>query len=403
NQFIYQFGNYILPFLIIPFLINKLSIAVYKDFVVIQSLVLFFAVLINYGLDLFGVRYISNNVKHLRKCKSFLYISILSRLCIFIFCSFFLLVSLMALTKPDLLYWLLCFFWMLSFVFQSNWYLQGCGDFKLITFYGLLPKLIVYPFVFILVNNDNDAWVYLFLCAIANYASNILMMIHIRRKLNVVAFKRTNLLRNVWIFLVKGWYIFLSQASVTLISYANIFFLPLVLEPKSFVVFSTAERIVKVLSITTTPILNVIFPHISSLIENNKQRVFIMISRISLFSLIVFLLCYTLYVFIGYYLIQLIFPTISQELYSVLLLLLFNVFFVFQNNLFGTQIGLNYGKDKSFTKIIAINGILNIIAMPVFSKLYHLHGTILTSLCIQLSILICMYMLAKKCGYKFKV
>ncbi|EGD4421199.1 O53 family O-antigen flippase, partial [Shigella boydii] len=104
-----------------------------------------------------------------------------------------------------------------------------------------------------------------------------------------------------------------------------------------------------------------------------------------------------------YYLIQLIFPTISQELYSVLLLLLFNVFFVFQNNLFGTQIGLNYGKDKSFTKIIAINGILNIIAMPVFSKLYHLHGTILTSLCIQLSILICMYMLAKKCGYKFKV
>ncbi|EJA4680249.1 flippase, partial [Escherichia coli] len=35
--------------------------------------------------------------------------------------------------------------------------------------------------------------------------------------------------------------------------------------------------------------------------------------------------------------------------------------------------------------------------------LYHLHGTILTSLCIQLSILICMYMLAKKCGYKFKV
>lgn len=110
NQFVYQFGNYILPFLIIPFLISKLSIAVYKDFVVIQSLVLFFAVLINYGLDLFGVRYISNNVKHLRKCKGFFYISILSRLCIFVFCSFFLLASLLVLTKPDFLYWLLCFF-----------------------------------------------------------------------------------------------------------------------------------------------------------------------------------------------------------------------------------------------------------------------------------------------------
>ncbi|MED9506995.1 flippase, partial [Escherichia marmotae] len=97
--------------------------------------------------------------------------------------------------------------------------------------------------------NDNDAWVYLFLCAIANYSSNILMIIHIRKKLDLVAFKRANLFRNVWLFLVKGWYIFLSQASVTLISYANIFFLPLVLEPKNFVVFSTAERIVKVLSI----------------------------------------------------------------------------------------------------------------------------------------------------------
>ena len=60
SQFIFQFGNYILPFLIIPFLINKLSLTVYKDFVIIQTLVVFFAVLINYGLDLFGVRYISN-------------------------------------------------------------------------------------------------------------------------------------------------------------------------------------------------------------------------------------------------------------------------------------------------------------------------------------------------------
>ena len=403
SQFIYQFGNYILPFLIIPFLINKLSLETYKDFVVIQTLVIFFAVLVSYGLDLFGVRYVSSNWKVKRICKQFLYISLISRIIIFLCCCILLFISLCVLTKYNITYWILCFFWLSSFVLQSNWYLQGVGDFKFIALYGLIPKLILYPFVFIFIHNDRDAWIYLLLCGLANYLSNIIMFRHAMKSLDGVAFSSRRLGRKIWLFLRKGWYLFLSQASITLISYANIFFLPLVLDAKSFVVFSTADRVVKVLSIATTPVLNVLFPYISSLIPCNKEKAFLLISRISLISILIFLFCYIIYIMIGHHFVQLLFPKIATQLYLVLLCLLFNVLFVFLNNLYGTQIGLNFGKDRIFSKIVASNGLLSIMLMSAGGVMFSLNGVVISSLYVQISILVCMYLLSKKCGYRFKV
>lgn len=403
NQFIFQFGNYILPFLIIPFLINKLSLNVYKDFVIIQTLVIFFAVLLNYGLDLFGVRYISTNKYNKKKCEVFLIISIISRLLVFLIASIFLIISLSFLTQLSFVYWSLSFFWLSSFVIQLNWYFQGMGDFNRITLYGLFPKLILYPFVFIFVKGNTDAWIYLFLCGLANYISNLSMLVHLFITFETVRIPIKRLKIKVLMFFKRGWYIFLSQASVSLISYANVFILPLILDTKSFVVFSTADRIVKVLSITTTPILNVLFPYISELVHKDKIRAFSIISRVSVYSIFIFIFCYSIYIYCGGDIIMIVFPKVYNELNYALSFLLFNVIFVFLNNLYGTQIGLNMGKDKSFSRIILFNGVLSICLMIALGYFQGLHGTIITSVLVQISVLLSMFILAKKCGYKFKV
>lgn len=403
NQFIFQFGNYVLPFIIIPFLINKLSLHVYKDFVVIQTLVIFFAVLVNYGLDLFGVRYISSQKQNKSNCKEFVLTSLICRFSIFIIVSFFLYASLYYLTAKNIFYWGLCFFWLSSFIFQLNWYFQGIGDFKSITYYGLLPKAGLYPLVFVLVENDQDAWVYLLLCALANYFTNISMLCHILFKLAGIKVKVDELFKKIVTFLASGWYIFFSQASVTLISYANVFFLPLLLDTKNYVVFSTADRIVKVLSIATTPVLNVLFPHISSLILIDKNKAFSLINKTLFLSLMIFFLGYIFYSFFGFTLTEMLFPKIAKELHDTLFFLLLNVIFVFANNLYGTQIGLNCGKDKAFSIIIALNGAASLILMALSSYYFGLKGVIFSSLCVQISILLCMFFLAKRCGYKLGI
>ncbi|MBT1803246.1 oligosaccharide flippase family protein [Enterobacter hormaechei subsp. xiangfangensis] len=402
SQFIFQFGNYILPFLIIPFLINKLSLTVYKDFVIIQTLVVFFAVLINYGLDLFGVRYISNSKNNPKRCKNFIIISLIARCFLFIVATFALIVSLALLTTYNLIFWLLCFLWLSSFVFQFNWYFQGIGDFKRITIYGLVPKLALYPLVFVFVKTDHDAWIYLLLCGVANYITNIGMVFHALHGMRNISFRVNNIYHKTFIFFRRGWYVFVSQASVTLLSYANVFILPFILDAKSFVVFSTADRIVKVLSITTTPVLNVLFPHISQLIHKERIRAFDIISKVTTISLVIFLLCYIIFLAFGYKITNFLFDKISVELYQTLGILLFNVLFVFLNNLYGTQIGLNMGRDKTFSKIIATNGLLSLLLMGVFGNIYGLNGVVITSLLIQISILVSMYYLAVKCGYKFR-
>ncbi len=168
-------------------------------------------------------------------------------------------------------------------------------------------------------------------------------------------------------------------------------------------VFSTADRIVKVLSISTTPVLNVLFPHISLLVNKDKEKAFSIISKVSLVSIALFIFFDILYAFFGVIVVESIFPKISVELQVVLAFLLFNVIFIFMNNLYGTQIGLNFGRDKTFSKIIASNGCLSIILMAVLGYFFGLNGIIFSSLTIQMSILICMYILAKQCDYKFKV
>lgn len=403
SQFIFQFGNYILPFLIIPFLINKLSLTVYKDFVIIQTLVIFFAVLINYGLDLFGVRYISNSKDNQRKCKNFIIISLIARCLLFIAAALALSVSLIVLTNYNFIFWSLCFLWLSSFIFQFNWYYQGIGDFKRITIYGLVPKLALYPLVFVLVENDHDAWIYLLLCGAANYITNIGMVFHALHDLRNIGFRLNNTSHKTILFFRRGWYVFVSQASVTLLSYANVFILPFILDAKAFVVFSTADRIVKVLSITTTPVLNVLFPHISQLIQKDRIKAFNIISKVAIISLVLFILCYMVFLAFGNKITNVLFDKISIELYQTLAILLFNVLFVFLNNLYGTQIGLNMGEDKSFSKIIATNGLLSLLLMGVFGNIFGLNGVVIASLLIQISILASMYYLAVKCGYKFRL
>lgn len=402
SQFIFQFGNYVLPFLIIPFLINKLSLTVYKDFVIIQTLVIFFAVLINYGLDLFGVRYISNSKNNPKRCKNFIIISLIARCLLFIVATLALIISLVLLTTFNLIFWVLCFLWLSSFVFQFNWYFQAIGDFKRITIYGLVPKLALYPLVFVFVENDHDAWIYLLLCGTANYITNIGMLFHALHDMKNISFRVNDIYHKTIIFFRRGWYVFVSQASVTLLSYANVFILPFILDAKSFVVFSTADRIVKVLSITTTPVLNVLFPHISQLIHKERIRAFNIISKVTIISLVIFLLCYMIFLAFGNKITNFLFDKISIELYQTLAILLFNVLFVFLNNLYGTQIGLNMGRDKAFSKIIATNGLFSLLLMGVFGNVFGLNGVVITSLLIQISILVSMYYLAVKCGYKFR-
>ncbi|MNF12254.1 hypothetical protein D3C80_2136760 [compost metagenome] len=61
--------------------------------------------LINYGLDLAGVRYISKIKKSQSRCKDFIIISIIARGILFFVSSIALAASLFALTEFNIVFW----------------------------------------------------------------------------------------------------------------------------------------------------------------------------------------------------------------------------------------------------------------------------------------------------------
>ncbi|MDX1303667.1 oligosaccharide flippase family protein [Photobacterium sp.] len=404
SQFIYQVGNFILPLLLIPFLIDLLSPEQYQLLIILQSAVLFFALFINYGFDLKGTKEISRIIENRSNCYSYVKTALYTKFFIFVFSSLFLFIIEIAIFNVQIEFVLSSILWLFAYVFQFNWYFQGKGNFSTITRLGLIPKVAVLSFVFIVVNGDETAYYYLILNALAVFISNFLMCREMYSELGSFDGEPSKeiQLNEIKAILKDGYSVFISQLSTSLISNANVFILPLILSPTSFIVFNTAERLVRVTAMLTTPFTNVLFPQVSRRVHEGKD-INRLISMISILSVFVYSSGYGIFLLFGDYFINLIFPSVANELMFYLKFMLIIPLMIFLNNLLGTQIGLNMGQDKYFSRVILVGGISNVSLITMLTYYYSDYGTISAAVSSQVIILIGMYWVAKKGGYEFSV
>ncbi|MGS0724743.1 oligosaccharide flippase family protein [Shewanella sp. 0m-11] len=401
SQFAFQIGSFILPLMLIPYLINVLSAEKYQTLVILQSAILFLAILINYGFDLKGVKTISQFSDCEVTCSTYLKNAFISKILIFLLVTPLSVIFAVFIFEIPISYILSSVLWLFAYLFQFNWYFQGKGDFSTVVKYGLLPKIFILPLVFFIVSSDSDAFYYILVNAVAVLVSNLL--IFFKMFIVVPSFRNMKAsIVGVKLVLFDGFSVFLSQVSTALINNANVFILPLLLEPKSFIVFNTAERLMRVISLLMAPFTSVLYPHISKIIQDKKQ-VFILVSRIIVFFSAFYGLSYFLFYLFGGLVIELVFPKIASELINYLMYMLAIPFMVFLNNLFGTQIGLNMNQDRLFAKVVFFGGIVNVLLISVLTIIFKEQGAILAVILSQIVILIGMYKIASGVGYEFKL
>ena len=391
-----QGANYILPLITLPYLVRVLGVEYFGLLAFAMAIITYFLIITDYGFNLTATREISINRDNKEKLIE-IFSSVMSVKLLLMFISFGLLIvivfSFEKFTKDWLIYFT-TFGIVVGQVLFPVWFFQGIEKMKYITYLNILSKVIFTVAIFIFVEEESDFYLVPLLNSMGFIVSGIWSLIIIKREFDIsFKFQSLNVLK---IKFIEGWYIFLSQIKISLFSNTNIIILGLLAGNNAVGYFVAAEKLIRSLSSLQVPITQSLFPYISKNIRINKLNTINQILKISKIGTFIYIIIMFFVFIYSEEIILLIFGEAMIESVLVLKILLFLPLSIFLNNMFGTQILLNLGKDKLFFKILLLTAILNIIILiPLTNELSYI-GTAISVLISEIFLLLGMYFFARK-------
>ena len=158
----------------------------------------------------------------------------------------------------------------------------------------------------------------------------------------------------------EGWHLFLSTAAVTLYTNTNVVLVGLLGGVTQAGYFSAAEKIIRAAQGLLTPLTQVLFPHVNTLVRQSRERAVRFIRKS--------LLTIALPTFVGSLLILVSAPLLARLAFgyansstnNTLRWISFIPFLVAVSNIFGIQTMVVFGYEKAFSRILITAGVFNI-------------------------------------------
>ncbi|MBY8279683.1 oligosaccharide flippase family protein [Vibrio fluvialis] len=162
NLLILQGGNYILPLLTFPYLARVLGVETFGKFGLTFTIVQYAVMFIDFGFNLSASKKIAVSkstveIKKIFYCTIFCKVVLIVLLLVFYFFTYVSTnsenVALLLYTIPQIL----------GAVIFPIWYFQGIEKLSKVTISTLLGRFLIYPLMFIFVNNEDDLWKAIFI------------------------------------------------------------------------------------------------------------------------------------------------------------------------------------------------------------------------------------------------
>ena len=391
-----QGANYILPLLTLPYLIRVLGIDTFGLLAFATAVIAYFNIVTDYGFNLTATREISIHRDDKNKVIE-IFSSVMTIKVILMFLTLLLLTILVfsfdKFSKDWEIYFL-TFGTVIGQVLFPVWFFQGMERMKYITYLNIFAKSIFTVAIFIFVQEQSDFWIVPILTSTGFIIAGIWSLFLIKKEFNInFKFQSFNFLKRK---IIDGWYVFLSQVKISLFSNTNTVILGLIAGNQAVGYFVAAEKLIRSLASLQVPVTQTLFPYISKEIKIDKMTTINKIFKISKIGTIIYsAILIGIFIF-SEELIILIFCENMTESVIVLKILLIIPLTIFLNNMFGTQILLNLGKDKLFFKILLSIALLNIIMVIPLTLYFSYIGTAISVLISEIFLLVGMYMYTKK-------
>lgn len=393
-----EVANYLFPLITLPYLVRVLGPDRYGLINFAQAFVYYFVLLTDYGFNLSATREISvnreNKEKVLRIFSSVMFVKVILMTVSLVV----MLALIFSIPKfrQDWLIYIYAFGMVIGNILFPIWLFQGMERMKLIAILNLLAKFIFVIAIFIFVRRKTDYIYVPLITSIGFITAGILSLIIAARRFGIVF--RLPVKEDCIYALKEGWHIFISTISASLYTSSNAFILGLFTNNTTVGYYSASENIIRGGQRLLNPISQTIYPHISRLVADSKEKAAHFIKKvIVIFGGVSFAISILLFV-LAAPIVNIILGNQFEQSIIVLRILAFLPFLIALSNIFGIQTMLTFNMKEAFSGIIIGGGIMNIVLSLIFVPLWKHVGTSMSVLITETYITSAMFIFIHKKG-----
>lgn len=388
---IVQGANFILPVLVIPFIIRKIGADGFGAVSVAQVVMIFLSTFSDYGFNLTGARDIAIHRENAQRV-SIIFSTVLSCKMLIAGLSLILLGVLVAWVPifhahPSL--YLLGFVYVIGQTLLPSWFFQGMEKMHFIAICNLGSRVLFVVLVFVFIRRREDEIYFLFFLGLGNILAGVLGIYFAWRmfRLKFVLPLRTDIAME----LRTGWQLTLSNLSINVCQYSNIFILRIFTGDLVVGYYSIAEKIFFAARQVLALFSQAIYPQVCLLAQKGRAGLYLFFKQIYLpFLMLVVAGCLGTFVFAQ--------PVIrffikGQDLQPVILLRILSFApLVVCLNIPAYQLLLALNRRRSYLRVFTLATFLNIAANLVLVQFLQAIGTAVAILLTELFIASGLYM-----------
>ena len=256
-----QVANYLLPLLILPFLVRILGTEKFGLIMFAQSLTTFFVVLVDFGFNLSGTREISLARKNKKQLSE-------------IFSAIMIIKAILTITASLILYFIINLFtrftidaeiYYFSFGIVIGqalfpvWFFQGIEKMKLITLINISAKTIFTLLIFVFIRQESD---YILVPVFNSLGFIIAGILGLSFCFKYINFELPPL-KLVKRLLLESSSLFVSNLATNLYTASNVFILGIFAGNTIAGIYSSMEKLILAIKNIYTPLYQAIFPWLS--------------------------------------------------------------------------------------------------------------------------------------------
>lgn len=366
SLYILQGLNYLVPLAVLPYLVRVLGMGGYGILAFAQSFAQYFTVLTDYGFNYSATRSIAKtrddaDLVSRHFCSVFvikLLLMSVGLVCLLV------IITVVPRFHHNASFFFVAYLAVIGNVLFPVWFYQGMEKMRYISAVIGSSKLLAAIALFIFVHQPQDTLLALLILSSGTFVGGLIGL--------VLAFRHFHLriqlpsLIDLKDALSEGWHLFVSTAAVSMYTNTNVFLVGLLAGNVEAGYFSAADKLVRAMQGLIAPITQAVFPHVSSLAAESKQRA-LQFARKTFFwmgglTLIPCLLLLALAPWVA----LVCFGHAGTPSVPIIRWIAFLPFIIAVSNVLGVQSMIPFGLDRQFSRILIAAGIFNVfLAWPL--------------------------------------
>ena len=371
-----QVINYLLPLLLIPYLIQSLGMEGFGIYSFIFAIATYGVKFSDYGFDLSATYHISVHKEHPEKVNEIFSSVLFIKLSLAMLFLLLLTISIFNFEKlyqyREMLF--LSYGMLIGNIFLPLWYFQGIEKMRFIMYLNGLLKLSLFVLILLFIKEPNDLPLLMLLHSIASITIGLLGVYLAMKHFNVhlVPISKEKIL----FYLKDGWYIFTSKIAVEFYSTSCTIIAGLFVSPLVLGYYALSVKIMAAIGNLFDPITRVAYPYLVGLYTDSNDN-FINRNRQLSIAILIIMLPVSLLLFIfAPEVVEIITGEAAVPLNVYLLKVSSLALIVFPYGSQLTNILVTIKETKTLNSILFTAALFNTLLAPILLHFYGIVGMI---------------------------